>query len=158
MMITMTTKIMIKKHCSTHVGCWFVIDHCPNHPEAEGTHKDDTGTRAGTQEGCLARAGPQWQWCGSPDNGRVVSVYGPTGKDLWRQTVGRRAWETKSRIEKQTQLERLYGDRLLEGGDSVACETQFSRTERQTRVIREALLRQTLGRRLSFLGWRGRQS
>ncbi|XP_070203947.1 uncharacterized protein [Littorina saxatilis] len=60
-------------------GCWFITDHCPKHPTAEGTHKDDLGTQNGTEEGCLARAAQQWIWCGSPSNGRVVAVYGPTG-------------------------------------------------------------------------------
>ena len=73
----------LNHHSRTHAECWFIVDHCPNHPEAEGTMRDDIGTATGTEEGCLARAGPQWQWCGSPRNGRVVSIYGPTGKHLW---------------------------------------------------------------------------
>ncbi|KAK7087274.1 uncharacterized protein [Littorina saxatilis] len=60
-------------------GCWLVMDHCTQHPTAEGTHKDDLGTQNGTEEGCLARAAQQWIGCGSPSNGRVVAVYGPTG-------------------------------------------------------------------------------
>lgn len=63
----------------SHEGCWFIIDHCPNHPEAEGMHKNAAGTQECTEDGCLARAAPQWQYCGSPSNGRVVVVYGPTG-------------------------------------------------------------------------------
>ncbi|XP_025093026.1 uncharacterized protein LOC112563338 [Pomacea canaliculata] len=60
-------------------GCWFVVDHCPKAPAAEGTHKDDIGTQAGTEEGCLARAAQQWRYCGSSPTGQVVAVYGPTG-------------------------------------------------------------------------------
>ncbi|XP_076473023.1 uncharacterized protein LOC143302302 [Babylonia areolata] len=62
-----------------NTGCWLVTDHCPSHPSAQGTHRDDAGTRAGTEEGCLSRASAQWHWCGAPDSGRVVAVYGPTG-------------------------------------------------------------------------------
>ncbi|PVD31350.1 hypothetical protein C0Q70_06762 [Pomacea canaliculata] len=60
-------------------GCWFVVDHCPKATAAEGTHKDDIGTQAGTEEGCLARAAQQWRYCGSSATGQVVAVYGPTG-------------------------------------------------------------------------------
>ena len=68
--------------CCVHgaAGCWLIVDHCPSHPTAEGRHKDAAGTQSGTEDGCLARAAQQWKWCGSPDNGRVVAVYGPTGQ------------------------------------------------------------------------------
>nr|KAG5688234.1 hypothetical protein BaRGS_034276 [Batillaria attramentaria] len=29
--------------------CWFVIDHCPQHPNAEGTYKENTGTQAASE-------------------------------------------------------------------------------------------------------------
>ncbi|KAK7468006.1 hypothetical protein BaRGS_00036750 [Batillaria attramentaria] len=44
-----------------------------------GTYKENTGTQAGTEEGCLSRAAQEWKWCGSPSNGRVIAIYGTTG-------------------------------------------------------------------------------
>ncbi|KAK7087268.1 uncharacterized protein [Littorina saxatilis] len=60
-------------------GCWLITEHCNDHPEAEGTHKDDLGTQNGTEEGCLARAAQQWTWCGATFRAKAFAVYGPTG-------------------------------------------------------------------------------
>ncbi|KAK7483382.1 hypothetical protein BaRGS_00025322 [Batillaria attramentaria] len=52
----------------------------PNIPSgAEGRYKDQLGTDDGTEAGCLSRAAQQWKWCGSPDNGQVIAIYGKTG-------------------------------------------------------------------------------
>ncbi|KAK7087264.1 uncharacterized protein [Littorina saxatilis] len=60
-------------------GCWLITENCKDHPQANGTHKDDLGTQNGTEEGCLARAAQQWKWCGETDSAKATAIYGPTG-------------------------------------------------------------------------------